>query len=271
MTPTETVYFVHLSDTHFGSTADYTRHGHAPLPSARKLVAMINTLPQRPDFVIHTGDVVTEPETAAYQLAADVFGELDVPIYYVVGNHDTAQQIRQYLPMGPTVWQSPNPDLLSYAFAVKGYRFLVLDARGPDEIDPHGIFSDEQIGVIQREATPDGPPLTIFMHYPIHPLNSIWMDAYMLVINGKELHKALVPVKERVRGVFHGHIHQNMQTMRDGVLYVAVSSVFSQFSAWPDEARTGFDPLHPPGYNFVHMMPQQTIVHQHVFPRPEGD
>ncbi|MCP5100880.1 MAG: hypothetical protein GY943_35460, partial [Chloroflexi bacterium] len=75
MKPSEIAYFVHISDTHIGPTADYARHGHAPLPCAQKVVQIINTLPVKPDFVIHTGDIVTDPEPAAYRLAAKTFSQ----------------------------------------------------------------------------------------------------------------------------------------------------------------------------------------------------
>ena len=264
---TEIAYFVHISDTHIGPTPEYSRHGHEPLPCARRLVEIINGLPTIPDFVIHTGDVVTDPDPDSYRLVAETFAKLSVPIYYVNGNHDTAADIQRYLPMGPKV-MAGGSDELAYVFEVKGYRFLVLDARGPDEIDPHGLLSEKQLEVARREAQPDGPPLTVFIHYPCLPLNSIWMDAYMLTINGERLHEALLPARNRLRGVFYGHVHQPMQTIRDGILYAAAASAFSQFTAWPGEITTGYDPDHLPGYSFVHLLPRQTIIHQHTFPRP---
>ncbi|RMG96872.1 MAG: hypothetical protein D6706_09440 [Chloroflexi bacterium] len=264
----EIVYFVHISDTHIGPTRDYERDGFVSLPCAERLVDVINGLPVRPDFVIHTGDVVAYPDPRAYELAARTFSRLEVPIYYVVGNHDQAREIYRYLPMGPKEEFCNSPDVLTYAFEVKGYRFLVVDARGPDEIDPHGLLSEEQLAIVRREATPEGPPLTVFMHFPVLPMNSIWMDAYMLVVNGQDLHKALLPARDRLRGVFYGHVHQHMQTVRDGILYVGVASSFSQFSAWPGAVKTGYDREFLPGYSFVHLMPEQTIIHQHTFPRP---
>jgi Icc protein len=267
ITTTETVYFVHISDTHIGPTPDYSRHGHEPLPCARRLVEIINDLPTIPDFVIHTGDVVTDPHPDSYRLAAETFAKLNVPIYYVNGNHDTAADIERYLPMGPKVMASHSGEL-AYVFEVKGYRFLVLDARGPDEIDPHGLLSEAQLKLARREAQPEGLPLTVFVHYPCLPVNSSWMDAYMLIINGERLHEALLPARERLRGVFYGHVHQHMETMRDGILYVAAASAFSQFTAWPGEVAPGFDSDHPPAYSFVHLLPKQTIIHQHTFPRP---
>ena len=263
------LYFVQISDTHIGPTADYSRDGHYSLPCARRIVEIINSLPKRPDFVIHTGDVVTNPHPVSYQIAAETFAQLKVPIYYVNGNHDRAADIRHYLPMGPVLKTGPDPSRLSYVFEVSGWRFLVLDARGPDEIDPQGLLADSDLELLAAEATPDGPPLTIFVHFPALPLNSPWMDTYMLIMNGQAMHKALLPARDRLRGVFHGHVHQGMQTVRDGILYVSVASVFSQFAAWPDNDTIRYDPAHDPGYNFVHLLPEMTIVHQHTFPRPK--
>ena len=264
---TTPLYFVHISDTHFGPTKEYERHGHAPWPCAQKLVQIINNLPVQPAFVIHTGDVATNPHPDAYKLAADTFAQLQAPIYYVCGNHDTAQDIRHHLPMGRKQVLDTS-DRLSYVFEVSGYRFLVVDAKGPNEIDPNGLLPDSQLEIVRQEATPEGLPLTIFMHYPVLPLDSTWYDENMLVLNGEAFHQTLLPARKRLRGVFFGHVHQPMQMMRDGIVYVSAASVFSQFAAWPAAADPHTDPDHMPGYGFVHLLPQQTIVHHHTFPRP---
>jgi Icc protein len=262
------LYFVHISDTHIGPTADYSLHDRHTLPCAQRIVEIINALPTRPDFVIHTGDVVTNPHPDSYQLAAETFARLEMPIYYVNGNHDRAADIRQYLPMGPKEEAGSDPARLSYAFDLKGCRFLVLDARGPDEIDPQGLLPPSQLELLAQEARPGGPPLAIFVHYPALPLNSPWMDGNMLIQNGETLHRTLLPARDRLLGVFHGHVHQSMQTIRDGLLYVSVASVFSQFVAWPNDSQPRNDPEHDPGYNFVHVLNGRTIIHQHTFPRP---
>lgn len=265
----EPLYFVHISDTHLGPTAVFQdRHGVSPYPCAEKLVAIINNLPTTPDFVIHTGDVVYDPDPAAFKLAADLFSRLNVPIYYVNGNHDGKGMLANYLPMGPKTNLSDDPETLSYTFAVKGERFVVVDARGPEEIDPQGVFSAAQLEVVRNEAQPDGPPLTIFMHYPALPMNSKWMDGNMLVQNGRSFHNLLLPAKERLRGVFHGHVHQNMQVMRDGIFYASVVSAYSQFYAWPHDDYVQHDFAHEPGYGFIHLLDGQMILHQHSFSRP---
>jgi 3',5'-cyclic AMP phosphodiesterase CpdA len=266
------VYFVHISDTHVGPTADYARYGYLSLPCTLRVIEIINAMAVQPDFVIHTGDVVTHPHPDSYRLAAEVFATLRAPIYYVTGNHDTSADIHHYLPMGPKTDCQESRDVLSYSFDVKGYRFLVLDARGPDSIDPHGLLSEAQLETAAREARPDGPPLAVFTHFPTLPLNSTWMDKNLLILNGERLHETLLPARNRLRGVFYGHIHQATQTIRDGILYASAASTFSQFTGWPEEMMVKNDHDGAPGYSFVHLLENQTIIHQQTFMRPSpGD
>jgi 3',5'-cyclic AMP phosphodiesterase CpdA len=259
------LYFVHITDSHIGPTADYSRHGRIALPHARRMVAIINTLPTRPDFVIHTGDVVTNPDPDAYALAAEVFNEIAVPVYYATGNHDTSRDLHTYMKMGPKQDFQDDPDVLSYAFEVKGERFVVLDGRAPAELDPHGLLSDQQLEVLRREATPDGPPLTIITHFPALPLNSPWMDANMLILNGEEMHRALLPARDRLRGVFYGHIHQARQTRQDGISYHAAASMLGQFTSWPTDEMVSSDIDAAPGYSFVQYVGGQAVVQGMTF------
>ena len=69
--------------------------------------------------------------------------------------------------------------------------------------------------------------------------------------DGEDVHQALLPARERMRGVFYGHVHQTMQTVRDGILYVAVASTFAQFSSWPTDETVGYVGEETPAYNFV--------------------
>jgi 3',5'-cyclic AMP phosphodiesterase CpdA len=58
--------FIHISDTHVGSTPGYTLHSNPALPNLQALVDTINNLPFRPDFVLHNGDVVNDRQEASY-------------------------------------------------------------------------------------------------------------------------------------------------------------------------------------------------------------
>ena len=261
----EPVYFVHISDTHIGPTADYERHGFRPLPCAARLVEIINQLPTKPDFVIHTGDVVTEPHPDSYKTAAELLAKISVPTYYAVGNHDTAVELQQYMTFGAHELLSET--LLSYRFDVKGQRFLVLDGRAPDERDPEGWISPEQMEIVQDEIDHGTMPLTLFIHFPLLTLNSPWLlHNRMLTTNGEALHQRLRVAGARLNGVFFGHIHQHSQVVRDGILYTSAASTFSQFSGWPGDEEPQF-PASPPGYSFVQLLQDQMVIQPHSFAR----
>lgn len=258
-------YFIHISDTHIGPTKDFQRHGFTSYSCAEKMVDIINAFPYRPDFVIHTGDVVTDPHDDSYRLAAELFDRVEVPIYFATGNHDRSSDIRKFLKMGAKT--DLLNDELVYTFNVRGERFLVIDGRTDDALDPHGMISPAQLEVIRKECTAEGPPLTIFMHYPLWPINSTWFDSHMLVINAVELHNIFQVAQKRIRAVFHGHIHMPLQTVKDGIMYVCAPSTFAQFAAWPGATEPAFV-QDAPGYAFVHLYGDQTIVRQHTFDRP---
>ena len=264
---TTPLYFVHISDTHFGTDRNFIRHGHKTWPCARDLVKRINSLPCRPDFVVHTGDVASKPVPAAYALAAETLGELKMPIYYVTGNHDTALGIKRHLSSGPCELLSNDENLLSYRFDKGGYRFLIIDARAPDEMDPHGLLSELQLSIIHDEIHTGSLPLLLFLHFSVLPINSTWFDKNMLIVNGSKLHEELLYARDRVKGVFHGHLHFPRVTSCDGILYSSVASSFANFSAWPGEPELQGDESLP-GFNFVQLMPTgEMIIHNHTIPR----
>ena len=262
-----TVIFAHISDTHFGPEPSYERYGFVPLACAERLVDALNALPFRLDFVVHTGDVVTEPDDRSYRLAATTLARIGAPVYYVAGNHDTAAQIRRHLAIAPRQDLAADPDLLTYAFDVGGQRFLVVDARAPD-IDPRGRLSAAQLAVLDRELAPTGPPLTVFGHFLPLPVGIPWIDETMLIQNGAELHRRLVGAGRRVRGVFVGHVHQALCDYRDGLLYSAAPSSFAQLGGDPSDLLPRVDGVSPAGFAVVQVTPMRTVVRVHAFQRP---
>ncbi len=264
----QTIYFIHISDTHIGPTPGYANYGSFALPAAQRLVERLNQLPFKPDFVVHTGDITADPHPAAYALARKTFSGLRMPIYCVRGNHDAASDIKEYMVMGPREDLNADSEHLTYAFETKGHRFLVLDTNGPPDRQPQGYLSEEQLVLLRREVTTGTQPLVLFLHHPVLRMDSPWMDANMLIINRSEIHKALLLARDRLRGVFFGHIHQSTQTLRDGILYVAAGSSFAQFASWPNDEDVRHLDDEQPAYNFVRLMPKQIMIRQHRFPFP---
>jgi len=269
MEETQTLRFVHISDTHIGPTPDFRLYGVQTFLSLKKLITAINQIPTRPDFVIHTGDVVVNPDSEAYRLAAGLFKELECPVYFVAGNHDSAGDIRTILVSGPREDLGAEKGRLAYRMVRKGHLLLILDACEPGASDPRGELPESQLEMLRREVGTGNMPLTIFIHFPPIHLDSPWLDREMCLLNGEALHQALIPARERLRGVFFGHVHRGIQVLKNGILYSGVGSTFCQFTAWPDDQKAGYEPDLPACFNYVTLFPDQTIVKEHavsIFP-----
>lgn len=256
--------FVHISDTHINPNAEPqygSDDGRPPtIEAARALVAEINALPFAPDFVLHTGDVAYDPDPDAYEVCLDILSGINYPVYYLAGNHDHSPSLQRIM-LGRN---EPVPDLY-YAFDMNGVQFICLDSNGPAE-PPAGSVSTAQLewlsGLCQAD---DERPLVIAIHHNPLPVGIPWLDQYMGLRNGEALHQAVLPARHRLRGVFFGHVHQNLDIYRDGILYCSTLSGWYQLHAWPGMVDMTRDYGAEPGYSVVMITPQQTFIRRHRF------
>ncbi|MBN1283841.1 MAG: metallophosphoesterase [Anaerolineae bacterium] len=257
--------YVQISDTHIGPTRDFQLDGSPTFPYLERLVCIINSLPAQPDFVIHTGDIANEPDAESYRVAASLFSRLRAPVYYLCGNHDRPDMIRQYMAMLLNISDVPAGAPLCYAFEVEGEHFLALDTSEPS-IDPRGRLGDDQLERLHAECTPDGPPLTVFMHHPPFPVNSPWADRNLLLENGEAVHQALLPARERLRGVFFGHLHRSCQFVRDGITYTGASSTTASQMVWMPWEDFYIDKVNSlPSYNITQYFSDYVHSTQYTF------
>jgi len=243
--------FIHITDTHIGPHKDFELYGIKPYPFLVKLVAEINALPFDFDFVLHTGDVVDDGGDASYRLAREVLSQLKAPIFYVAGNHDEPEAMRSVL-LGQTLSDGKTDSTAS----IGGGQFLFLDSRGPKSAA--GWLEEKQLAWLKEQCTTDGPPLVIVLHHSPLLLDTHWLDLggkswggkTMLLGNHEEFRKTIAPAKNRIKGVFFGHVHGTFQIVQDGILYIAGPSGFAQLENWPHQAEVVLD-RQPPGYNVV--------------------
>lgn len=262
--------FIHISDTHFGPTCDLEIRGANVCDRSRQLVEEIQALSFRPDFVVHTGDVANDPDPGAYEIAEEVLGELDLPIYYVTGNHDDVEMMNAALSFGPLRSLLPGqPDRLCYQLTgglEEEAELFALDAKVPPEDGPHGFLEEEQIEAVLAAVT-GTLPVAIFIHYPLTPIGSRWIDEHLLVSNGLEFQQRLAEkAGDRLGGIFAGHLHRGLQLYRDGVLQSGVSSPACEFTAGPEDGACEFLAGGPIPFQHVTLTPEATMVKAYSIP-----
>ena len=263
--------FIHITDTHIARRPDFVSYGHSPFSNLVALVDAINALQFPVDFVLHTGDIVEDGSEDAYRLARRVFSRLRAPVYYAAGNHDDAAILQRVM-----LEREPVVGPFDYGMTIDGVQVVVLDSRGPD--DPRGTLSSQQISGLRALCGRDGGPLVIAIHHPPLPLDSQWLDSgwaagnvafsAMLLDRGPEFLEAIMPARDRIRGVFFGHIHRSYQVVHHGILFSSAPSSFGQLLTWPDQSSPKASPAEPAGFSLVTVAADRTIVRQHHLARP---
>ena len=82
--------------------------------------------------------------------------------------------------------------------------------------------------------------------------------------DGDAATRALLPARDRIRGVFFGHVHRGTQVYQDGILYTSVASTFCQFHHWPNDQKYTLDDTSRAAFNFVTLTPAKTIVKEYT-------
>ena len=253
--------FVHLSDTHISTDPEYGKHhtSHSTNAAAEALVKAVNALPFNVDFILHTGDVVYDPIPEAYLTARDILSQLARPVYYLSGNHDAGAELQRVL-LGRTEILTP----FYYTFDANGFQIVGLDSNGPAEV-PRGNIIPQQLEWLDAICSAhDDRPMVVAVHHNVLPVGSPWLDDYMRITNGEALHQILLKAKDRLRGVFFGHVHQNIQMLQDGILYTSALSSWNQFNSWPGSSETVEDGENS-GFNVVSMTANQTFIRRWNF------
>lgn len=256
--------FIHISDTHY-APADYVSDGdyrYHPNVGVAALLETLKALPYRVDFILHTGDVAYDPHPAIYTEIQTAFSALPAPVLYVPGNHDHNATLQTVL-MGRAEVQVP----LYYERELNGVRLIFLDTNG-EAPPPAGHVSAEQIAWLgERLALEDTRPIVVAFHHPLVATGtSEWFDVFMRTTNGEAVHQVLATAAPRIRGAFFGHVHQDIEFYRDGVLYTSVRSSWRQFETRPDQDMGTLDtPSADPGYALVTITDTGTIIQRFPF------
>ena len=232
-----------------------------PRSGVDSLISQLNNLPFTPDFVLHTGDIVSAPDARRYVLARDLLSQIKAPVYYIPGNHDESEMLQRIFLQRETVQPT-----LHYELDINGVQIVCLDSTGPAQ-QPSGMVSTQQLDWLRVICEAQDPrPLVVAVHHNVIPTGVPWLDDYMRMANGDDLHAILCSARQRLRGVFYGHIHQQTQTWRDGIVYSSVLSSWYQLHAWPGQADTVFELDAEPGFSVVTIGRDFTHVRQHRFP-----
>src|SRR5712664_4266131 len=215
--------FLQISDSHIGFKLAPNPN---PLATLEEAIAKVDALPQKPAFMIHTGDITHLSKPAEFDNADQVIGKAKLDTFYVPGEHDlldenpgTAYRERysQRTQAKGTGW---------YSFGKSGVHFVGLVNVANLEAGGMGSLGAEQLAWLADDlkARSASTPIVLFAHIPFWTVAADWGWGTDDSVQALGLVKRFGSVT-----VLNGHIHQIMQKVEGAVTFhTARSTAFLQ-------------------------------------------
>ncbi|WP_125568648.1 metallophosphoesterase family protein [Companilactobacillus insicii] len=211
---TNKLKIVQITDTHL-TPRDARPSNHQrvdPYIKLQNVFQDVELMPERPDMVVISGDLVHEGVEFDYAKLRDIIDyqskRLHVPIYVILGNHDRTDAFyRGYLGDEPK-------EKYYYSIATGLCDIYFLDSTyGNIE---QGYISQDQLDWLDNSLKSSDKKMSlIFMHHPIDG-PAVTHMRYSILQNGDKL---LDIVRDsNVEAIFSGHIHFTTEFNRENIL-----------------------------------------------------
>ena len=213
--------FVQISDSHIGFSKPANPDVTATLQTA---INKINTMPQKPDFIIHTGDLSQLSKPSEFDtLDQALKGAAAKQIYFVPGEHDMlSDNGEEYFKR----YGKGTKGSGWYSFDHKGVHFVALVNVANLKAGGMGSLGHEQLEWLEGDlkGRSASTPIVLFAHIPLWTIYPDWGWGT------DDSEQALSYVKRFGSvTVLNGHIHQIMQKIEGKVsFHTAMSTAFPQ-------------------------------------------
>jgi Icc protein len=261
----DTPYLVaQLTDLHIkaGGKLSYKKVDTAG--ALRAAVASVLALPQQPDVVVVTGDLVDFGNEAEYRFLRDLLAPLPMPVYLMPGNHDRRTALRRAFPDHGYLFQAGDgEDPVHYRADAGPLTLVSLDCTVPEA--PHGHADAAALGwlaqALDAEATRPGGldrPTLLLLHHPPFVTGIGHMDDQGLE-NSVGLEE-IVRGHPRIERVLCGHLHRHIARRFGGTIAMTGPGPAHQVALDLDpEAESRFR-MEPPGYLLHWWHPRHGMV-----------
>ncbi len=211
--------FVQISDTHIGFNKPANPDTKGTMTEA---VARIATLPARPAFLIHTGDITHLSKPEEFDTAGEIIKGAKSEVHYVPGEHDWLDDGKGFLARHGQGTKGNG----WYSFDSAGVHFIALVNVVNFKAGSLTSIGAEQIAWIKDDVSglSASTPIVVFTHIPLWSVYPAW--GWGTADSGEAL------ASLRRFGsvtVLNGHIHQVLQKVEGNVTFhTAMSTAYPQ-------------------------------------------
>lgn len=223
-----------ISDLHLFAGQEEKFHGIYPWQTYNQVIKLLKQ--NIYDALIVTGDITEDSCLDAYANFILTLRDLNIPVYYVFGNHDDKKCFFQITQVLPAVRQNK-------FFVMGNWCFILLDSCIPGQHS--GVLVPEEINFLKNTLQEHKEMhIAIFLHHNPISVHSAVFDDCMLT-NADEF-LGIVTSHSNVKIVAFGHVHQEFATTISGVPFLSAPATSAQFK--PGAAELTIDDEVTPGF-----------------------
>src|SRR6202049_244408 len=212
--------FLQISDSHMGFDKPANPNAKGTLEEA---IGKIKTLPAKPLFMIHTGDITHLSKPSEFDDADKIISQAKLDVHYVPGEHDLIDdQVKLYKDR----YGRGTKGAGWYSFDADGVHFIGLVNVIDLKAGGLGNLGNEQLEWLENDlkSRSASAPIVVFAHIPLWSVYPSWGW-------GTDDGARALGYLKRFGSVtvLNGHIHQVMQKVEGNVTFhTARSTAFPQ-------------------------------------------
>lgn len=235
------VKVLQFTDTHFFRDDSGKLLGVDTASSFKEVYKLARQQFGTPDLYLFTGDISQDETQESYKRMATTVADAGAPCYFLPGNHDRRNEMRQGL-LG-----EGSPFRTERQIIAGKWQIILLDSLIEGEVG--GRLERAELDFLKKCLNEKSEHYTMVClhHHPVE-MGARWLDQ-IGVENGGEFLDILDNSKS-VRALLWGHVHQQFDQARGAYKMMATPSTCVQFKTKSDDF--GIDPL-PPGYRWLEL------------------
>ncbi len=215
-----TLTFLQISDSHVGFDKPANPNVNGTLEQA---IGKIKSLPAKPAFLIHTGDITHLSKPAEFDNADRIISQAGLEVHYVPGEHDIIDaEAKLYRER----YGRDAKGAGWYSFDSGGVHFIGLVNVVDLKAGGLGNLGADQLEWLEDdlEGRSASTPIVVFAHIPLWTVYEQWGWGTQDAARALQYLRPFGSVT-----VLNGHIHQVMQKVEGNVAFhTAMSTAFPQ-------------------------------------------
>ncbi len=237
---------VQITDCHIFASGEDRLLGLNTRHSFEAVSEAVVTDSVNPDLLLATGDLSQDGSPAAYEYLANQFDSMQIPVFWIPGNHDDKAALREHF--------KAEQIHATKQVLIGKWQIVLLDSTIEGEV--FGRVSETQLEFMDNALHdyPDHHAL-VCLHHQALDCGSEWLD--LKGLKDSDRLRARLMQHNNLRGVLWGHVHQEMHQTVDRVAWMSTPSTCIQFKPGNREFATGTE---TPGYRHISLYPDGSIA-----------